>query len=73
MAKWLLAGGEIAAGVAFFVGLVMLVTFLRPPHGSLQERAVVKFPGAWIVVGLPLTFAFGTSIALVAIGLGILR
>jgi hypothetical protein len=70
---WLLAGGEIGAGIALFVGLVALVFFLRPPRGSLQERAIFSFPGAWIVVGLPLTFAFGLSVALVALGLGLLR
>jgi hypothetical protein len=71
--NWLLAGGEIGAGVALFVGLMALVFFLRPPQGSLQERAIVSFPGAWIVVGLSLTFAFGFSIALIALGLGILQ
>jgi hypothetical protein len=71
--NWLLAGGEIVAGVGLFVGLMTLVFFLRPPRGSLQERAIVRFPGAWIVVGLSLTFAFGFSIALVALGLGILQ
>jgi hypothetical protein len=71
--NWLLAGGEIVAGVGLFVGLMTLVFLLRPPRGSLQERAIVRFPGAWIVVGLSLTFAFGFSIALVALGLGILQ
>jgi hypothetical protein len=71
--SWLVSGGEIGAGVALFVGLVFLITLLRPPKGTLQERLIVRFPGAWIIVGLPLTFAFGLSMALVAVGTGILR
>lgn len=66
--QWLLSGGEIVAGVALFVGLVVLLALLRPPKGSLQERVIVRFPLAWIIVGLPLTFAFGLSVALIAIG-----
>jgi hypothetical protein len=66
--QWLLSGGEIVVGVALFVGLVVLVALLRPPNGALQERAIVRFPLAWIIVGLPLTFAFGLSAALIAIG-----
>lgn len=66
--NWFLAGGEISAGVGLFVGLVALVFFLRPPRGSLQERAIVSFPGAWILVGLPLTFAFGLSVGLIVLG-----
>jgi hypothetical protein len=66
--QWLLSGGEIVAGIALFVGLVILVTLLRPPRDTLQERAIVRFPLAWIIVGLPLTFAFGLSVALIAIG-----
>lgn len=71
--SWLLAGGEILAGLALLVGLVVAIALLRPPRGTLEERAVVRFPGAWIVVGLPMTFAFGTAIALIATGTGILR
>lgn len=71
--NWLLAGGEIAGGLALLAGLVVLVALLRPPQGTLQERLVVSFPGAWIWIGLPLTFTFGASIALIAIGAGILR
>lgn len=66
--QWLLSSGEIVAGVALFVGLIVVVSLLRPPNGELQERAIVRFPLAWIIVGLPLTFAFGLSVALVAIG-----
>jgi hypothetical protein len=69
----LLHGGEIAAGLALLVGLVVVIKLLRPPAGQLQERLIVRFPGAWIIVGLPLTFAFGLSIALIAVGTGILR
>jgi len=69
----LLHGSEIAAGLALFVGLVVVIALLRPPRGTMQERAIVSFSGAWIVVGLPLTFAFGLSIALIALGAGILR
>lgn len=71
--NWLLAGGEVAAGLALLVGLVVAIALLRPPRGTLQEKVVVSFPGAWIVVGLPLTFAFGASVALIAVGTGILR
>ena len=71
--NWLVGGSEIALGVALFVGLGFLVAVLRPPQGTLDARHVVSFPGAWILVGLPLTFAFGASMALIAIGTGILR
>jgi hypothetical protein len=71
--NWLVAGSEVVAGVALFAGLVVAIALLRPPRGTLEERAVVRFPGAWIVVGLPLTFAFGVSVALIVIGAGILR
>lgn len=66
--QWLLSGGEIATGIALFVGLVVLIALLRPPKDTLQERGIVSFPLAWIIVGLPLTFAFGLSVALIAIG-----
>jgi hypothetical protein len=71
--NWLVSGGEIVAGVALFVGMVFLMAFLRPPRGTLQERLIVRFPGAWIIVGLPLTFAFGFSLVLIAVGSGLLR
>ena len=71
--NWLVSGGEIVLGVALFVGLVFVITVLRPPLVVLQERLIVRFPGAWIIVGLPLTFAFGLSMALIAVGTGILR
>jgi hypothetical protein len=69
----LLHGGEIVAGLALLVGLVILIRLLRPPQGTLQERLIVRFPGAWIIVGLPLTFTFGVAIALIAVGAGVLR
>jgi hypothetical protein len=57
------------------VGLLattVLVIFLLRPRGE-RERLIVRFPGAWIPVGLLLTTSFGASIALIAAGLGILR
>lgn len=73
MPTWLVAGGEVATGVALFVSLSILIAVLRPANGSLQERRIISFPAAWIVVGLLLTAAFATSIALILVGLGILR
>ena len=70
--QWLVQGGEIVAGVGLFAVLVFIVTLLRPPAGTLKEKAIVRFPGAWIIVGLALTFAFATSFALITVGLGIL-
>ena len=70
--NWLVAGSEILAGLILFAGAIALVMFLRPREG-LQERLIVSFPGAWIVVGLPLTCLFGISIALLAIGFGVLH
>ena len=71
--SWLSAVGEVAGGIAILVGLVSLIVFLRPPPGSLKERLIVSFPGAWIIVGLPLTAGIATGLALIAVGLGILR
>jgi hypothetical protein len=71
--KWLMSGGEITLGVGLFVGLVCLVAALRPPTGTLEPRRIISFPGAWIIVGLPLTFAFGVSVALFVIGVSSLR
>jgi hypothetical protein len=73
MPNWLLAGGEVVTGASLLVGVSFLVAILRPPQGALQERAVVSFPAAWIIVGLTLTAAYACSIALVLVGLGILR
>ena len=71
--SWLVGGSEIALGIALLVGVAFTVLALRPPSGTLQERRIVRFPGAWIVVGLPLTAGVGTAIALIAAGLGVLR
>jgi len=71
--NWLLSGWEIVSGLALFVGLVVVLALLRPSPGQLQERYIVRFPGAWIIVGLSMTFAFGASVALIAVGAGVLR
>jgi hypothetical protein len=68
----LIGATEIVAGVALLVVTSAVIMLLRPRDG-LQERLIVRFPGAWIVVGLPLTFLIGTSIALIAVGTGLLR
>jgi len=70
--NWLISGSEIVAGVVLLVATSAVIMFLRPRDG-LQERLIVRFPGAWIVVGLPLTMLIGTSIALIAVGVGILH
>ena len=44
----------------WFVATILLVRFLRPSDGC-NERAIVSFPGAWIIVGLLLTLSFGAS------------
>jgi hypothetical protein len=67
--NWLVSGGEVTLGIALFVGLVFLIAVLRPPRGTLDPRLIVRFPGAWIVVGLPLTFGFGLAIALIVVGM----
>lgn len=67
--RWFIGGGEIVAGLALFAGLVMLFRILRPPKGTIQERAILRFPLAWLFVGLPLTIAFATSVAFIAVGL----
>jgi hypothetical protein len=70
---WLVGGSEVLLGVALLAATVTVIALLRPPAGQLQERFIVRFPGAWIVVGLPLTFVFGTGVALIAVGTGILH
>jgi|GEM_PF-2752179 len=70
---WLIAGGEVVLGLALLVGLWFVIALLRPPKGSLQERLIVRFPGAWIMVGLPLTATFGLALAFIALGTGILK
>jgi hypothetical protein len=65
---WLIGGSEIVMGIALFVGLVLAVAFLRPPRATLQERLIVRAPGAWIIVGLSLTIGFAASVALIVVG-----
>ena len=55
-----------AVGVAWFVANIFVLMILRPPSGQTLERMIVRFPGAWIVVGLPLTLSFGGSALLTA-------
>ena len=55
-------------GVVWLAVNIYLVLLLRPGNG--QERLIVRFPGAWIIVGLPLTFSFGASVALIVTSLG---
>lgn len=68
----LIAGGEITLGVALFIGLTLLWSGLRP-RGTLEAKPVIDFPAAWIIVGLLLTCGFAGSIALILLGLGVLR
>lgn len=58
-------------GAALVATGALLVILLRPRNG--QERLVVRWPGAWIVVGLLLTCWIGSGVALLAVGAGILR
>ena len=71
--NWLVQGSELVAGGALFASAVVMIVLLRPPAGQLQERLILRFPGAWIVVGLALTFMIGAGIALITVGTGILR
>jgi hypothetical protein len=66
--NWLLSGGEITLGIALFLSLAFLLAFLRPRPGTLEPRAIVRFPGAHIIVGLSLTFGFAAAVALIVIG-----
>jgi hypothetical protein len=70
--NWLVRGSEIIAGGALLASTVVMIVLLRPPAGQLQERLIVRFPGAWIIVGLPLTAMIATGVALIMIGTGIL-
>ena len=54
-------------GVVWFAANVIVLVLLRAGDG--REKLIVRFPGAWIVVGLLLTFSFGASVALIAVGL----
>jgi len=58
-------------GVAWFVATMAVVFLLRPRDGN--EKLIVRFPGAWIVLGLLLTTSIGASVALMVTGFGILR
>jgi hypothetical protein len=51
-------------GVALLVTGILVVALLRPR--SERERLIVRFPGAWIFVGLLLTFWISSGAALVA-------
>jgi hypothetical protein len=66
--NWLIGGSEIVVGIALFIGLVLLVAFLRPPRSTMQERLILRAPGAWIVLGLSLTIGFAVSVGLIAVG-----
>jgi hypothetical protein len=56
-------------GIVWFAANILIVMLLRPPRGQIQDRAIVSFPGAWIIVGLPLTLSFGGSALLTAFSL----
>ena len=56
-------------GMVWLAANVFLVMLLLAPAGQLQERRIVRFPGAWIIVGLPLTLSFGASALLTAFSL----
>ena len=56
-------------GVVWFAANVLVVMLLRPPAGQQREKPIVSFPGAWIIVGLPLTLSFGASALLTAFSL----
>jgi hypothetical protein len=62
---------RVLLGLCWFVANVLVLVLLRPRDG--REAAILRFPGAWIVVGLLLTVSFGASTALMAVGLGVLR
>jgi heme A synthase len=51
-------------GAAMLALGILALVLLRPRDG--KERAIVRFPGAWIVVGLMLTFWLGGSVAIMA-------
>lgn len=70
--NWLTSGREVLGGVVLLAVNVALFMLLRPRDG-LHERAIVRFPGAWIVVGLLLTISVVSSLALIAVGIGVLR
>jgi hypothetical protein len=57
-------------GVGVLAATVLLIVLLRPRDN--HERLIVRWPGAWILVGLLLTMSFGTDVALIATSIGIL-
>jgi hypothetical protein len=56
----------ILLGAGLLAATIVLILFLRPSTG--QERLVVRFPGAWIILGLLLTGSIATGVALVVAG-----
>ena len=56
-------------GIVWLAANVFLLMLLRAPPGQLKEKLIVRFPGAWIIVGLPLTLSFGASALVVAFSL----
>ena len=59
---------QLLLGAGLLAVSVALVLVLRPSSG--QERLIVRFPGAWIVVGLLLTSSIGTAVALIVTSVG---
>lgn len=53
-------------GIGLLLANVIALTFLRPRNG--QERWLVRFPGAWIIVGLLLTISFACAAGLILTG-----
>jgi hypothetical protein len=58
-------------GVAWFIATLAVILLLRPRDSN--EKPILRFPGAWIVVGLLLTASIGASVDLMVTGFGILR
>lgn len=58
-------------GLGWFAANVFVFLLLRAR--DQRERAIIRFPGAWIPVGLLLTSSFAGSIAVVLLSLGLLR
>jgi hypothetical protein len=56
-------------GIVWFAANIFLFMLLRAPAGQLQERLIVRFPGAWIIVGLPLALSLGASALVTAFSL----
>jgi hypothetical protein len=50
----------VFAAACWFIANIVLFWALRP-RDAYVERVIVSFPGAWVVVGLPLTLSFGAS------------